>query len=284
MEIKKEYTPYMKEIFEAMPETLFIKDAEGRYAFATRLCDHVNAGDEGTIIGKNDMEIQYDKKLGRRYYEEDMEILKHGIHTHTIDSLVWHGQKFYMEIIKNPIYNDDKEIIGICGICNDVTELMLLREKYEQLSLYDSLTGFYNRNYTAKYDFNNSESLPCSYIICDCNNLKKVNDRYGHKAGDNYICEAAGVLKDIVSDKSIVIRWGGDEFLIITPSCSQQLHEMLIDQINSSRGRFKIKEIETGLAVGGALRDSLDIVEDEVLKEADKRMYDNKARQKTLMN
>nr|WP_308651118.1 diguanylate cyclase [uncultured Agathobacter sp.] len=284
MEIKEEYTPYMKEIFAAMPETLFIKDAEGKYAFATRLCDRVNAGDEGTIIGKTDMEIQYDKKLGRRYHEEDMEILKHGIHTHTIDLVVCHGQKFYMEIIKNPIYNDNKEIIGICGICNDVTELMQLREKYEQLSLYDSLTGFYNRNYTAKYDFDNSESLPCSYIICDCNNLKKVNDRYGHKAGDNYICEAAEILKDVVSDKSIVIRWGGDEFLIITPSCSRQVHETLIDRINSSRESFEIKEIKTGLAVGGALRDSLDIPEDEVLKEADKRMYDNKARQKALLN
>lgn len=280
MEIKEEYTPYMEQIFRAMPETFFIKDTEGKYAFVTKICDLINAGEDGTIIGKTDEEVQYDKNLGRRYYQEDMDIIRYGIHTHSVDTVLVDGRKIYMEITKNPIYNDDKEIIGICGICNDVTELMNLREKYEQLSLYDALTGLYNRNYTAKYDFDNAGSLPCSYIVCDCNNLKKINDQYGHKAGDQYICEAAGVLKGIVSDKSVVIRWGGDEFLIITPSCTMQMHEALIKEIKDSRNKFTVRDHATGLAVGGAIRMQMNISEQDVLDEADTQMYKDKAAQK----
>ena len=180
MEVKKEYMPYMQDIFRALPQTFFLKDAEGKYAFASKVCELVNAGLDGTLIGKTDSEIQYDQALGKRYEEEDQRILKKGIPTHTIDTIDVQGEKHYIEVIKNPIYNDDKEIIGIIGICNDVTELVIIRKKYEQLSLYDSLTGLYNRNYIVKFNFDNETSMPCSYIVCDCNGLKMINDQFGH--------------------------------------------------------------------------------------------------------
>ena len=280
MEIKKEYEPFMSEIFRSLPETFFIKDTEGRYAFTTRICDFLNAGPDGTIIGKKDYEIQFDKQLGMRYYKEDMEIISKGISTRTVDTFQLDGKTTYLEVIKNPIYNDENEIIGICGICNDITELITLREKYEQLSLYDSLTGLYNRNYIAKFDFDNESSLPCSYIICDCNNLKMINDRYGHKAGDRYICEAADMLKRIVPEKSAVIRWGGDEFLIVTPVCSKTAHEEIITNIKAESKKFSDAESHIGLAVGGALRLKPDIEEAEILKAADQEMYQNKTSHK----
>ena len=54
MEIKKEYMPYMTDIFRALPQTVFLKDTEGRYAFTTKVCDLINAGPNGTIVGKRD--------------------------------------------------------------------------------------------------------------------------------------------------------------------------------------------------------------------------------------
>ena len=58
MEVKKEYIPFMQEIFRALPQTVFIKDTEGRYVFTTKVCDLVNAGPGGTIVGKTDYENQ----------------------------------------------------------------------------------------------------------------------------------------------------------------------------------------------------------------------------------
>lgn len=280
MEIKKEYVSYMRDIFRALPQTFFLKDAEGRYAFATKICELINAGPEETIIGKRDYDIQLDRELGMRYYQEDMEIIATGKSTHTIDVVEVNGEKNYIEVIKNPIYNDDKEIIGIIGICNDVTELVTLREKYEQLGLYDSLTGLYNRNYIVKFDFDNEKSMPCSYIVCDCNGLKMINDRYGHSTGDEYLCQVANILKESVPKRSVVIRWGGDEFVIVTPRCSEIAHKKLIDKIRSRQEHYTGKNPFIGLAIGGALRTSIYQSEAEILKLADERMYADKAHQK----
>lgn len=276
MEIKKEYAPLMADIFRALPQTLFIKDTEGRYAFTTKVCDLVNAGPEGTIIGKTDCDIQFDKEIGYRYLQEDLEIVRTGISTHSIDSFYGNDGKHYIEVTKNPIYNDDKEIVGIIGICNDLTELINLRERYEHISLHDTLTGLYNRNYSAKYDFDNEASLPCSYIVCDCNELKMINDKYGHRAGDLYIQENAHLLEEMIPGKSVAIRWGGDEFVVITPHCTKEMHEALVNSIRTNRKKFNDAEPETGLAVGGALRKSLDIPITDILKKADERMYADK--------
>lgn len=284
MEVKKEYMPYMQDIFRALPQTFFLKDAEGKYAFASKVCELVNAGSDGTLIGKTDSEIQYDKALGKRYEEEDQRILKKGIPTHTIDTIDVQGEKHYIEVIKNPIYNDDKEIIGIIGICNDVTELVIIREKYEQLSLYDSLTGLYNRNYIVKFNFDNETSMPCSYIVCDCNGLKMINDQFGHTAGDRHLCKIAGMLKEVAYEKSVVIRWGGDEFVIVTPGCSEIAHRKLMDAIKESQKSYMGNNPYIGLAVGGAIRISQQQPETEILKLADERMYADKALQKKSLN
>lgn len=276
MEINKKYLPIMKDVFRALPQTLFIKDTEGKYAFTTKICDLVNAGPDATIIGKTDCEVQYDKELGMRYYKEDLEIVETGISTHTIDVVCVAGDKHYIEVIKNPIYNDENEVIGIIGICNDLTELMLAREKYEQLSLYDSLTGLYNRNYIVKFNFDKEDSLPCSYILCDCNNLKMVNDVYGHSAGDQYLSETAKLLKEIAPARSVVIRWGGDEFVVVTPACSQEEHEELIKKIREAQKKFSEANPDIGLSIGGVLRTQLNVSENEIFKIADKRMYEDK--------
>lgn len=283
MEIKKGYEKYMKDIFRGMPATLFIKDSEAKYIFTTKVCDLVNAGADGTIIGKWDFNIQYDKKLGERYYQEDMKIVEQGIETHTIDEIATEDGNVYMEIIKRPIFNDEKEVIGIVGICNDLTELIKLKKKYERLCMYDPMTGVYNRNYTVKYDFDNEKNLPCSYILCDCNGLKKVNDKYGHDAGDKYIKETVEMLKKTALDTSIIIRWGGDEFLMITPNTDRRKHEKIIAQIKSKQEKFVKADPDTGLAVGDILRTELNTSKEELFICLDQRMYDDKHNLKKKM-
>ena len=283
MEIKQEFLSHMKDIVRALPATLFFKDTEGKYVFTTQVCDLVIAGPEGTIIGKWDVDIQFDKELGKRYYEEDMRILQTGESTHSIDCFLdEHGNETYLEILKEAIHNDDGEIIGICGICNDVTEVEKLRRQFEKMSLYDPMTGAYNRNYSVEYVFDNIQSLPCSYIFCDCNNLKEINDRYGHDMGDYYIKETFQVLKSATKENSIIVRWGGDEFLIITPGCDQDKHEEIMKKIKESQIELSDITTEIGLAVGGMVRETMEIPESMIMKQADENMYENKKAQKSL--
>lgn len=261
--------------YNQIPVVLFAKDTQARYIYTSEIEDLINGGREHSILGKTDREIQYDPQLGQLFYEQDLEIVRTGNPCHCYSEFVKDGVHKFLEVTKNPFYADD-QLIGVCGAASDVTELIHLRKKYEQLSVIDPLTSLYNRNFTVKLDLERESALPCSYIFCDCNGLKQVNDQFGHDSGDFYLRETSRILKEIAPPSSHVIRWGGDEFVIITPSCPEDMHQSLLQAIKDRQKCFSQHYAFAGLAVGGALRTDLRVSEAEILKLADAQMYADK--------
>ena len=157
---------------------------------------------------------------------------------------------------------------------------MELKRKFEQLSYMDTFTQCYNRNYFLKQDYNEKKYLPCAYIMCDCNNLKKVNDRLGHHTGDKYIKNAVQILKSVLPEDGICIRWGGDEFLMIIPGCDQKMCDEIIEQINEQQKEEKETEPYMDIALGAFVRESMKQTEDDVIEKADQAMYIDKKKRK----
>lgn len=264
-----------------IPEILFAKDTECRYVYTSEIESLIDGGEENSIIGKTDMEVQKDPELGKMFYEQDKETMQTGKMNHCYSEFHDDGKIVYREIAKNPVYSDGK-LIGVCGVVSDVTELMSLKKKFESLTFFDTLTGVYNRNYFLKYDFNKLSCLPCSYIMCDCNNLKDVNDYFGHGAGDIYIKETAGIMKHVLPEDGICIRWGGDEFLLIIQNCDEDACKKLIEEMEEQQ-KIKKKEIPyMEIAIGYQVRSNLRQNEEEVIKAADKNMYEDKKRKKAM--
>lgn len=119
--------------------------------------------------------------------------------------------------------NPPADIIENISLLIDMMEFvisMMLRlrdysKEMEELAVTDPLTKCKNRMalewaYRGSYD----TSQTISVIMCDLNGLKKVNDSYGHEAGDKYICDSAEVLTSCFG-KENVYRIGGDEFTVI---------------------------------------------------------------------
>lgn len=261
--------------YNKIPCVLFAKDKHCRYIYTSEVEKTVNGGEENSIIGKTDLDIQYDPKLGKMYYEQDLEIMRSGKGVHCYSEFYIDGKKEVREISKNPVYSNG-EIIGVCGVVSDVTELMNLKERYEKLSMYDSYTGCYNRNYFQKQDFESKDKLPCAYIMCDCNDLKLINDQLGHDMGDQYIRKAFQILREAVEKDSVIVRWGGDEFLMITPRCNKTVHEKMIEKIKIFQVKLAVIKPEMGLATGGEIRETLAVPESEVSRQADYNMYKDK--------
>lgn len=262
-----------------IPEILFAKDREARYIYTSEIEDLINGGEEHSILGKTDMDIHYDTELGKTYYEQDMEILRTGKPCHCYSEFIQDGRIIYREIAKNPIYSNG-EIIGVCGVVSDVTELMNMKKKFESLTLFDGLTEMYNRNYFLKYDFDKSVCLPCTYIMCDCNNLKGVNDQMGHEAGDRYIRTSASLIKSAVPDRGICVRWGGDEFLIIVPKCDYAESMKLVEKIENKQKLQRETMPYMEIAVGTYVRYDIRQPEKEAIQQADQNMYTDKKRRK----
>lgn len=92
-------------------------------------------------------------------------------------------------------------------------------QKIETLSQIDSLTHVYNRRFMSNYvqELKKKQQHDYAMVILDLDFFKKINDHYGHDAGDTVLCRVASLLKACVADQGVVGRLGGEEFVLILP-------------------------------------------------------------------
>lgn len=263
----------------ATPANLFFKDTECKYRFSTEQCDMVNSGAEPSILGKTDLEVQVYKEFGRIYYEDDLKILATGTPSQYVSEIPTPDGMRYYEIRKNPVYVDGK-ILGIVGMVDDITPRMRMEKELEQLSYRDSLTGLYNRRYldVKGQQFVNKAAGPLTVIMADCNYLKHTNDTYGHEYGDLLLKRAARIIRDALPTSSIVLRIGGDEFLLLCPGCSAAQAQALLADIRARFARESDDRIPLSVAFGCCTQEQAPFSLREAYHSADRAMYLDKHR------
>ena len=273
----------MKRFMHSAPVNIFFKDTECKYRFTSEICNLVYAGENGSIVGKTDLEVQKFPEMGQMYYADDKKILATGEGSQYINEFPMEdGESLYFEIKKNAVWDGNGNIIGIVGIVDNVTERVRLEKKVEALSIIDGLTGVYNRNYL-KYRVEEKKKkmiFPFTVIMSDCNYLKKVNDQYGHEYGDILLKIVADTLKEEIPEDSPVIRMGGDEFMILGNGITEEKAFELMANIRESLKRKSKKKNPLSLAMGSYTVQSKEFSFEEVCHEADLRMYADKKRLK----
>ena len=121
-------------------------------------------------------------------------------------------------------------------------------------------------------------------MVLDVNNLKKTNDNYGHKAGDALIISSCKLICRIFTH-SPVYRIGGDEFVVLLRNDDYKNRETLITKFDNAMKTAKVKteneQLQISIAKGIAVfrKEKFDSYQ-EVFKQADKRMYENKSEMK----
>lgn len=165
-----------------------------------------------------------------------------------------------------------------------------LIEKILYLSKHDSLTGIYNRcsfeDYLMRvYQQSKTSGDVFSLVLLDINDLKKVNDTYGHEAGDLMLKNFARGIMDSLEDEEMFARYGGDEFAIIFPGISR---EKAAARLNTVMAVFdenplsycgkKITNISFSYGITEFPSDTTDF--EELIRLSDFRMYRNKEESK----
>lgn len=161
-----------------------------------------------------------------------------------------------------------------------------LVEEIYKLSQYDSLTGIYSREYYDKtiqsYADKPSESF--SFAMLDLNDLKKINDTFGHYVGDQYIVHFIHIIQDHLSSGDSIYRTGGDEFAIIMPDTKLQegLKKIEIIRGHVKNTPFIIDDQEIIIEFGSGVAHYKDDHDDVqmVIRLADRRMYQDKKERK----
>jgi diguanylate cyclase (GGDEF)-like protein len=146
------------------------------------------------------------------------------------------------------------------------------------------MTGLYNRRYFENElnRLNSSRKYPITIVIGDLDELKMVNDTYGHKKGDEYIINAADILKSTARAEDVVSRIGGDEFAVILPTTNQKEAESFclriqknIEKFNQDKDLIKPLSISLGFEV---MKEDGHQSLSKVFNKADQKMYINKRR------
>jgi diguanylate cyclase (GGDEF)-like protein len=123
---------------------------------------------------------------------------------------------------------------------------------------------------------NGVDYFPFAFVVCDINDLKKVNDTEGHKAGDELIKQAAKLLCDIFAH-SPVFRIGGDEFTVFLSGKDFMAREQLMDQLHKEVLENIQKKNGPVVAAGmSEFNQGSDLTTTAVLERADSQMYENK--------
>ena len=155
-----------------------------------------------------------------------------------------------------------------------------MQRSLRNLIVKDSLTDLYNRRYCNQNLKNISEQYiktgePYTLAIADIDFFKKVNDTYGHIAGDEVLVSVAQIMKKSMAGKGFAARWGGEEFLLVYTGCDMETTltylEMLVEAIREMCVEYDDKVIKITISIGVATGNG-DFV-DKVLCTADNRLY-----------
>ncbi|MBC8412348.1 diguanylate cyclase [bacterium] len=180
---------------------------------------------------------------------------------------------------------DNEDYKGEFAILVDITERKKIEAQIKECSIKDDLTGLYNRRgfFTLaeqQYKLAARSKNELLLIYLDLDNLKQINDRFGHAEGDYALKSAAKILKKTFRDSDIIARIGGDEFAVLLTKVNPSLEPVVIRHLadnlltyNQSKEKGYNLSLSSGIATYSP---DLPVSINELLSEADSMMYKNK--------
>ena len=167
---------------------------------------------------------------------------------------------------------------------DETTEQRTAQEQAFKEKLYrDPLTGIYNRRY---YEEVVRKSIgPAGIALIDVDDFKICNDTYGHYAGDMALETAANAIHSCIRNTDLLIRYGGDEFLLVLPGIPSDILQAKLEQIRAAVQQATVpgySHFRLSLSIGGTMQAITDPMENAV-RRADWLMYQAKCRKNAVM-
>ncbi|MFC7687799.1 diguanylate cyclase domain-containing protein [Ureibacillus sp. GCM10028918] len=195
------------------------------------------------------------------------------------------GNYVWFEEYATPVYKDGK-LVALQGIFRNIDDKMKLQQQLEYEVSHDGLTNVYNRTFfqTKMGLFNKIKDVPMGVIICDLDQLKYINDNYGHQTGDRLIIEAADILTNCANEETIIARLGGDEFAILLPNTTEEDVVALINKViqNLNYHNSFNENLQLHMSIGYSYIHSSIRNMECLYNEADHQMYTAKSAKRVL--
>ena len=209
------------------------------------------------------------------------------------------GQRVKIEFLDDEIYQVISKYVEVEGrpcvveMLEPLDEETLMdsdgREKlmkrlsgYDDKLYRDALTGIYNRRFYEERIRHMTRHAGVAMI--DLDDFKLYNDTYGHNAGDMVLDTIVGVIQNTIRKTDMLIRFGGDEFLLVLPEISEDAFELKLKRIRQHVHETKIvgfTQMKLSVSIGGVMSHGEPI--EETLERADRLMYQAKIRKNAIV-
>jgi len=177
----------------------------------------------------------------------------------------------------------------LSNLTQEINKMLGAQEQTEKMlkvfSLTDELTGLYNRRgflSLAEQQLKIAERMNREMLLLygDLNDLKTINDTYGHLQGDRALIDTAKIFKETFRESDIIARIGGDEFAVLTERKEDSNAEVLISRLKQNIDAYNEKEsrpYKIGISIGIFLSDpKRSYTIEQLIAEADTNMYEQK--------
>ena len=164
--------------------------------------------------------------------------------------------------------------------CAVSVTLMIMSLQNENICK-DKLTGLFNRYYLERINLKYEDKGILCFMMIDINGFKQINDKFGHSEGDRGLLFVSDCVTKSVGDQGSVIRYAGDEFVVLLNTKDYREAESCIKRINDNLDKVNQtlkKDYSLSLSIGYEIFDMRLIKMDEILEVIDKKMYMEKKR------
>lgn len=226
---------------------------------------------------------------------EKTSIMKSGFHKNTFYNELWNtikeGERFHGEFINknkngtlyheekviSSIKNDLGEVTNYLSTGRDITQRKVMELALRELASKDKLTNVFNRNQSDIFydDFIQKidESHTLYLLLFDIDDFKKINDTFGHHQGDVVLKKIASLIQEAIRPEDILIRWGGEEFIIMSLSENDNAMLMFAERLRETIASYSFNEIPQITISIGISKHRLGLSKEMLIEEADQAMY-----------
>ena len=191
----------------------------------------------------------------------------------------------YIFAVTINIFEEDISIVSFADISGSMHEKFILEEK----SIRDPLTNAYNReyfesNYQRKIIQAKNNKKQLGLAILDIDHFKKVNDTFGHDVGDYVLIELVNKINNFSRTEDTLIRWGGEEFLLMISIDSYQALFKVLENIRSLINNHYFQTVEKiTVSIGGSIYVPNEAIK-KAIKRADIALYSSKSNGRNMVN
>ncbi|AHF09985.1 MULTISPECIES: diguanylate cyclase [Dehalobacter] len=177
-------------------------------------------------------------------------------------------------------------VVGLLAYLNmQALYFQSIREELEskeanirKLVIYDKLTGAYSRTYFENVleDFLDKTLMPATLAMGDFNGLKLINDTFGHEKGDELLADGIRIMQETIGTENVIIRWGGDEFIIIMPGVPLDQAGVFLNNIKNNLKISRPQTVPIDISFGLTVYENREQPLAKMISQAEEKMYSNK--------